>query len=131
MTYLGNSEENFSNLIEKDSNAPSLRKRTLSILNVFEQTLCTQEWVELEGKPEDELSEITEQEEVDIGDIAFDIAIEAVDDITKIKERLGNKIDKFNKEKNKIITKVTTFDIRRILFRQRQESITKLIRRRR
>ena len=131
MTYLGNSEENFSNLIEKDSNAPSLRKRTLSILNVFEQTLCTQEWVELEGKPEDELSEITEQEEVDIGDIAFDIAIEAVDDITKIKERLGNKIDKFNKEKDKIITMVTTFDICRILFRQRQESIIKLIRRRR
>lgn len=74
---------------------------------MFEQTLNTQECVEPEDNAQEQSSETVDQEDVDIGDIAFDIAIQAVDDITKIKERLGNRIEKFNKEKDIIITQVS------------------------
>ena len=73
---------------------------------MFEQTLWTQEWVEQEKNSDQAISELDQPEDVDLGDIAFDIAIEAVDDISKIKDRLGNRIDQFKKEKDRIISHV-------------------------
>lgn len=46
------------------------------------------------------------QEDEDIGEIAFDIATEAVDEITKVRKRLGKRIDEFKDERDKILKKV-------------------------
>ena len=60
--------------------------------------------------PEDEIPEYSETdmiEEEDIGEIAFDIATEAVDEITKVKKRFKNQIGKLKEEKDKIIKEVS------------------------
>lgn len=77
----------------------------MSFLDIVENTLTHEDYIG-DSKDGSGSSDEDVQEEEDIGDIAFDIATEAVDEISKVKKRLGTQIGAFKQERDKIMKKV-------------------------
>lgn len=91
--------------IKDDIPEPKLNERSVSFLDIVEKTLTHEDYIG-DSKDGSGSSDEDVQEEEDIGDIAFDIATEAVDEISKVKKRLGTQIGAFNQERDKIMKKV-------------------------
>lgn len=94
----GFKQEVFENTTSDSPPGELAMSRKTSILDVMDDTFGPQGCDHSEDSDQQqEVSEDDFPEEVDIGDMAFDIAFNAVDDITKIKQRLGDKIFVFTR----------------------------------
>lgn len=79
----GEEDSDEFSLLKKGLVTPNSRNRKPSILDVFENTLCTQEYIPIEqptneaDADHEESSGVDQHEEFDIGDIGLDIANDA------------------------------------------------------
>jgi len=97
----------FGPLFVKNKSSSLKRERKISIFDIAGTALNT-EHSDIDSSPtpspEDSEDESVKEEE-DIGEIAFDIATEAVDDISRVRKRVGKSIGKFKDERDKIMKK--------------------------
>lgn len=109
-------DSDLSFYVKEDIPEPKLNERSVSFLDMVENTLTHEDYI-VGGDEDYGSSDEDVREEEDIGDIAFDIATEAVDEISKVKKRLGTQIGAFKQERDMIMKKVSPHRIREFCVR--------------